>query len=90
MEKQTKNISLQTKKQNCSGVFSAAANMRAARQLCRFNGFPEQSEILSLSSLAIDDEPVCTKKSNVLLDGGASHHVYYGPKVPDGALEREV
>ena len=50
----------------------------------------EQTERLSLSSLAIDDEPVCIKKSNVLLDGGASHHVYYGPKVSEGALRREV
>ena len=36
----------------------------------------EQTEKLSLSSLAIDDEPVCTNRINVLLDGGASHHVY--------------
>ena len=45
---------------------------------------------MSLISLAIEDEPVCIKRSNVLLDGGASHHVYYGPKVPEGALRREV
>ena len=50
----------------------------------------EQKEKLSLSSLAVEDEVVCIKRSDVLLDGGASHHVYYGPKIPEGALRREV
>ena len=35
---------------------------------------------LSLSSLRINNEPVSIKKVNILLDGGASHNVYFGPK----------
>ena len=50
----------------------------------------EQNERPSLSSLAIDDEPVRIDRINVLLDGGASHNVYFGPKIPEGALKREV
>ena len=50
----------------------------------------EQNERPSLSSLAIDDEPVSINRINVLLDGGASHNVYFGPKIPEGALKREV
>ena len=26
----------------------------------------------------------------VLIDGGASHNVYYSPTIPEGAVEREV
>ena len=40
----------------------------------------EQNERLSLSSLTIDNGPVSIKRINVLLDGGASHNVYFGPK----------
>ena len=50
----------------------------------------EHGEKPSLSTIAVEEEMDIVKRSNVLLDGGASHHVYYGPKVPDGALEREV
>ena len=50
----------------------------------------EQQERLSLSSLAVEEEVVSIKRTNVLLDGGASHHVYYGPKIPEGALRRQV
>ena len=38
----------------------------------------------------MEDEVVCIKRLTVLLDGGASHHVYYGPKIPEGALRRQV
>ena len=44
----------------------------------------------SLSTMAVEEDKDIVKQINVLLDGGASHHVYYGPKVPEGALEREV
>ena len=50
----------------------------------------EQNERASLSSLAIEDEPASVNRIKVLLDGGASHNVYYGPKIPEGALKREV
>ena len=60
----------------------------------------QQNEKPSLSSLAIDVEerpqvveaqtPDFIDRTNVLLDGGASHNVYYSPKIPDGALKREV
>ena len=39
---------------------------------------------LSLSSLMIDNEPVSIKRVNILLDGGASHNVYFGPKYRKG------
>ena len=42
----------------------------------------------SLSTIAVEEDVDIVKRINVLLDGGASHHVYYGPKVPEGALER--
>ena len=45
---------------------------------------------LSLSSLTIDNEPVSMNRVSVLLDGGARHNVYFGPKIPEGALKREV
>ena len=35
----------------------------------------EQQESLSLSSLALEDGDVCIKRADVLLDGGAGHHV---------------
>ena len=48
----------------------------------------EEDIRLSLSSLTINNEPVSIKRINILLDGGASHNVYFGPKVPEGALRR--
>ena len=50
----------------------------------------QQNEKPSLSSLAVDDEPVGINSIKVLLDGGASHNMYLGPKIPEGALKREV
>ena len=40
----------------------------------------EQDVRLSLSSLTINNEPVRINRINILLDGGASHNVYFGPK----------
>ena len=39
---------------------------------------------LSLSSLTINNELVSIKRINILLDGGASHNVYFGPKYLKG------
>ena len=50
----------------------------------------EQQESLSLSSLALEDGDVCIKRADVLLDGGASHHVYYSPTIPEGSFKRQV
>ena len=50
----------------------------------------EQQEGLSLSSLALEETDVCVKRADVLLDGGASHHVYYSPTIPEGSIKREV
>ena len=50
----------------------------------------EEDIRLSLSSLTINNEPMSIKRINILLDGGASHNVYFGPKIPEGALRREV
>ena len=50
----------------------------------------ENEEKSSLSTIAVDEQINIVKRVNVLLDGGASHHVYYGPKAPEGALRREV
>ena len=40
----------------------------------------EQGIMLSLSSLTINNEPESIKRVEILLDGGASHNVYFGPK----------
>ena len=40
--------------------------------------------------MAIDAGKDGTNRINVLLDGGASHNVYYGPKIPEGAVRRDV
>ena len=50
----------------------------------------EQGIMLSLSSLTINNEPESIKRVDILLDGGASHNVYFGPKIPECALKREV
>ena len=47
-------------------------------------------DAVNLSSLALEQEGTFIKSSAVLLDGGASHHVYYSPTVPKGAVKREV
>ena len=40
--------------------------------------------------LNLDHFPGNVCKTRVLLDGGASHNVYYSPDVPDGAVKKEV
>ena len=40
----------------------------------------EQGIMLSLSSLTINNEPENITRVNILLDGVASHNVYFGPK----------
>merc|ERR1711989_97385 len=47
-------------------------------------------DTVNLSSLALEQEKTSIKSSTVLLDGGASLHVYYSPSVPKGAVKREV
>ena len=34
--------------------------------------------------------PPIACRSGVLLDGGASHHVYYSSKIPDGSIKKQV
>ena len=60
----------------------------------------ELKEDLTVQALGIDSEerlklkvdhfPGTICKARVLLDGGASHNVYYSPDVPDGAVKKEV
>ena len=40
--------------------------------------------------MAIDGEKEEINRINVFLDGGASHNVYYGPKIPEGAFKRDI
>merc|ERR1711989_106040 len=47
-------------------------------------------EAIMLRSLALEPPRTLAKRSTILLDGGASHHVYYSPRVPKGAEEKEV
>ena len=49
-----------------------------------------EEEAILLRSLALEPPRTLAKSTTILLDGGASHHVYYSPKVPKGAEEKEV
>ena len=40
--------------------------------------------------LAVEQFPEFICKAKVLLDGGASHNVYYSPDIPDGAVKKKV
>ena len=62
----------------------------AIMQKCAENLEKEQQENPFLSSLALEDKDLSLKKAEVLLDGGASHHVYYSPVRPEGSYERQV
>ena len=42
------------------------------------------------SSLTIDEKKERIYRIKVFLDRGASHNVYYGPKIPEGALKRDI
>ena len=48
------------------------------------------SDTGAIDEVAVEEDMDIVKRINVLLVGGASHHVYYGPKVPEGALRREA
>ena len=37
-----------------------------------------------------EELPLIACRSGVLLDGGASHHVYYSSKIPDGSVKKQV
>ena len=60
----------------------------------------ERKEDLTVQALGIDFEerpqstveqfPEFICKAKVLLDGGASHNVYYSPDIPDGAVKKKV
>ena len=50
----------------------------------------ELYEILSLRASTLQIRPVGMLGDYVLLDGGASHHVYYSPEIPEGSFERQV
>ena len=69
--------------------WDAGAQQTQMRKFAEEND-KEIKEKPSLSTIAVEERMNIVKKINVLLDGGASHHVYYGPKVPEGALRREV
>ena len=49
-----------------------------------------KEETILLRSLALEPPETLAKSSTILLDGGASHHVYYSPTVPKGAVEKDV
>ena len=49
-----------------------------------------KEETILLRSLALEPPETLAKNSTILLDGGASHHVYYSPTVPKGAVEKDV
>ena len=48
----------------------------------------------SLKTLAVDNVAVnnliVAKQVGVLIDGGASHNVYYSANIPEGAIEKDV
>ena len=69
---------------------SVVKTVVAIMQKCAKDLAKEQQENPFLSSLALEDETVGIKKAEVLLDGGASHHVYYSPTIPEGSLKRQV
>ena len=47
-----------------------------------------EEEAILLRSLALEPPRTLAKSTTILLDGGASHHVYYSPTVPKGAEEK--
>ena len=61
--------------------------------------YKEENTKPEISTLEVNDAEIpritaqtsiSTKENMVLLDGGASHNVYYSPSIPDGAIEKEV
>ena len=49
-----------------------------------------KQDAIHLSLLALEQQGTFIKSSTVLLDGGASHHVYYSPTIPKGAVKKDV
>ena len=50
----------------------------------------ELCEVLTLNANILRIKSDAIRGEDVLLDGGASHHVYYSPTIPEGAVERQV
>ena len=57
----------------------------------------EEKTTPKISTLEVQDDPritaqtsIGTKNDLVLLDGGASHNVYYSPTIPEGAVEKKI
>ena len=50
----------------------------------------ELCEALSLNASILQIKSEAVIGEHVLLDGGASHHVYYSSKIPEGSFERQV
>ena len=40
--------------------------------------------------MTVDDDKEKINRTKVLLDGGASHNVYFAPKIPEGAQKRDI
>ena len=40
--------------------------------------------------MTVDEEKEKTNRTKVLLDGCASHNVYFAPKIPEGAQKRDI
>ena len=40
--------------------------------------------------MTVDEEEEKTNRTKVFLDGGASHNVYFAPKIPEGAQKRDI
>ena len=50
----------------------------------------EKEEALAIHSTILEKGAAFIRGEDVLLDGGASHHVYYSPTIPEGSFERQV
>ena len=53
----------------------------------------ERKALASIKALKNDDSnqvPPIVCRSRVLLDGGASHNVYYSSEIPEGSIKKQV
>ena len=50
----------------------------------------ELNEALLLRATTLQVRPIGLEGDHVLLDGGASHHVYFSSEIPEGSFERQV
>ena len=62
----------------------------AARTQQKLEWEKELCEVLTLNANVLRIKSDAIRGEDVLLDGGASHHVYYSPTIPEGAIERQV